>query len=155
MNEGGHLDAVTIAMAGFWLQPITNLALLINMNDCPFCRIAKERVVFETDTALAFYDGYPISKGHALVIPKRHVTSIFALPEGELAGLWECVADLRRMLEQQFKPDAFNIGVNDGSAAGQTVSHAHIHVIPRYCGDLQDPRGGIRWIMPNKAKYWP
>lgn len=103
---------------------------------------------------MAFFDGYPISKGHALVVPKRHVASIFNLSDGELTDLWSLVSVVRQRLVFEFTPDAMNIGVNDGGAAGQTVPHAHIHVIPRYSGDVEDPRGGVRWILPERAKYW-
>jgi len=103
---------------------------------------------------LAFYDAFPVSEGHALVIPKRHVASIFELPLEELVTLWSQVTTVRSALTDKFRPDGFNIGVNDGFAAGQTVPHAHIHVIPRRKGDAADPRGGIRWVFPDKAKYW-
>lgn len=121
---------------------------------CPFCNLPPERILLETGTTLAFLDGYPVTEGHALVIPKRHVASIFELPPEELASLWSQVATVRKLLDEGYSPDAFNIGVNDGVAAGQTVPHAHIHVIPRRKGDSPDPRGGIRWIFPGKAKYW-
>jgi diadenosine tetraphosphate (Ap4A) HIT family hydrolase len=89
-----------------------------------------------------------------LVVPRRHVASLFDLPEGEQAALWRLVAQVRSKLMAELQPDGFNIGVNDGLAAGQTVMHAHIHVIPRRLGDIADPRGGIRWVMPAKAMYW-
>ena len=107
----------------------------------------------QTQTTLAFFDGFPVAEGHTLVIPKRHVASLFELPPEELAALWEQVAVVRNLLAD-LKPDGFNLGVNDGLAAGQTIMHAHIHVIPRRTGDATDPRGGIRWVMPAKAKYW-
>lgn len=126
----------------------------MNRPVCPFCNLPQERVILETETTLAFLDGYPITEGHALVIPKRHVESLFELPPEELAALWEQVAAVRELLVEKYNPDAFNIGVNDGPAAGQTVPHAHIHLIPRRKDDSIDPRGGIRWIIPDKAKYW-
>ena len=126
----------------------------MNRPVCPFCNLPQERVHLETEATLVFFDGYPVTEGHALVIPKRHVASIFELPPEELAVLWSQVATVRKHLTEKYSPDAFNIGVNDGSAAGQTVPHAHIHVIPRRKGDVPDPRGGIRWIIPDKAKYW-
>jgi diadenosine tetraphosphate (Ap4A) HIT family hydrolase len=103
---------------------------------------------------LAFFDGYPITEGHALIIPRRHVASLFDLGPGEQSALWMLVSEVREELKAKFKPDAFTIGINDGIAAGQTILHAHIHVIPRRSGDVADPRGGVRWIMPEKAKYW-
>lgn len=126
----------------------------VSQPPCPFCQLTKERVFLETDRTLAFFDGFPVNEGHALVIPKRHVASIFDLPPDELAALWLQVAVVRQLLADKYHPDAFNIGVNDGVAAGQTVPHAHIHVIPRRKGDTADPRGGIRWIIPGKAIYW-
>lgn len=121
---------------------------------CPFCNLPQERILLETETTLAFFDAYPVTEGHTLVIPKRHMASIFELYPKELTMLWAQVATIRRLLVEKYNPDAFNIGVNDGFAAGQTVPHAHIHVVPRRNGDTTDPRGGIRWIMPDKAKYW-
>jgi diadenosine tetraphosphate (Ap4A) HIT family hydrolase len=126
----------------------------VNWPACPFCHLPEERVFLATDTTLAVLDAYPIAEGHALVIPKRHVASVFELPAPEFAALWLHLATVRKVLAKQYKPDAFNIGVNDGAAAGQTVAHAHVHVIPRRIGDVPDPRGGIRWIIPEKAKYW-
>ena len=121
---------------------------------CPFCKLPKARIWIETDKVLAFYDGFPVSEGHALVIPKAHVASIYDLPAQDLQELWNLVAKVRQELQIKYSPDAFNIGVNDGFAAGQTVPHAHIHVIPRKKGDVADPRGGVRWVIPGKAKYW-
>jgi diadenosine tetraphosphate (Ap4A) HIT family hydrolase len=126
----------------------------MNRPACPFCNLPQERVLLETETTLALFDAYPITEGHALVIPKLHVASIFELPPGELAALWAQVETVRKLLAERFSPDAFNIGVNDGAAAGQTVPHAHIHVIPRRNGDSAEPRGGIRWIIPDRARYW-
>src|SRR5512136_1919439 len=98
---------------------------------CPFCNLPPERVFLESGTTLALLDAFPVTEGHAVVIPKRHVVSIFELPPEELAALWAQVATVRELLAKKYHPDAFNIGVNDGPAAGQTVPHAHVHVIPR------------------------
>ena len=100
------------------------------------------------------WDGFPISAGHTLVVPRLHVASLFELPAPELAAVWEFVARVRAELTTRFGLEAFNIGLNDGRAAGQTVMHAHIHVVPRRDGDVPDPRGGVRWIIPEKADYW-
>ena len=108
----------------------------------------------ETETAVAVLDGFPVSEGHSLVIPKRHFEALFELPEAELLQVWTLVAEVRQLLKTKHNPDGFNIGVNEGRAAGQTISHAHIHVIPRWAGDVPGPRGGIRWVIPAKAKYW-
>ena len=121
---------------------------------CPFCNLPKERVWFDSHDSLAILDGFPLTPGHTLVIPKRHVVSVFELPQEELSHLSAVVTKVRKILKAKYQPDAFNIGINDGLAAGQTVTHAHIHVIPRKAGDVPEPRGGIRWIIPDKAKYW-
>ena len=121
---------------------------------CPFCDIAIERVADQNATAIAFRDAFPIAEGHTLVISKQHVTSIFDLSDSDQAQLWELVAQVRTLLSQQLSPAGFNIGINDGEAAGQTVPHAHVHVIPRFQGDVPDPRGGVRWIIPEKGVYW-
>ena len=118
--------------------------------DCPFCHIAEDKLLAENEDARAFLDGYPITEGHTLVVPKRHVPSVFDLDASEQESLWQLVKEVRGRLTA----DAFNVGVNDGPAAGQTVSHAHVHVIPRREGDISDPRGGIRWVLPKRAKYW-
>ena len=121
---------------------------------CPFCSLLKERIWLETDAAVAVLDGFPVSDGHSLAIPKRHVELLFDLPEGELMEVWALVGKVRRLLQQKYKPDGFNIGVNEGQAAGQTIGHAHVHIIPRQTGDVADPRGGIRWVIPTRARYW-
>jgi diadenosine tetraphosphate (Ap4A) HIT family hydrolase len=104
--------------------------------------------------ALAIYDGYPVSSGHTLIIPKRHIASFFELSREEQSAMLALLAEMRQLLQTERTPDGFNIGINDGAAAGQTVMHLHIHLIPRYTGDQPDPRGGVRWIFPDKADYW-
>jgi len=126
----------------------------VKSSTCPFCALSKQQVILETPTVLATFDRYPISEGHTLVIPKRHIAHLFELPEGELRAAWSLVAKVRILLKAKYHPDGFNIGVNEGAAAGQTIGHAHIHIIPRYKGDVHDPRGGIRWVIPANAKYW-
>jgi diadenosine tetraphosphate (Ap4A) HIT family hydrolase len=121
---------------------------------CPFCRLDAARIYAENDVAIATPDAFPIGQGHTLVVPRRHVASIFDLTDEEQATIWRLVAKVRAKLQHDLNPDAFNIGVNDGRAAGQTIMHAHVHIIPRRKGDSHDPRGGIRWIKPDKAKYW-
>ncbi len=120
----------------------------------PFLPLEPGRLVLETDACLAFFDRYPVSPGHALVIARRVTPSLYDLDAETQAALWSAVRRVRELLDARFHPAGFNIGVNDGPAAGQTVPHAHIHVIPRYPGDLPDPRGGIRWVLPGKADYW-
>ncbi len=122
--------------------------------DCAFCALSAERIVRQSDLCLAFRDGYPVSPGHTLLIPKRHVASFFQVTQKEREELLELLDWCRSDLAKRHKPDGFNIGVNDGAAAGQTVMHLHIHLIPRFRGDRADPRGGVRWILPEKADYW-
>lgn len=122
--------------------------------DSPFFPVEADRVILEGANCLAFFDRYPVSEGHALVVPFGPVLSLYELDEQMQAEIWDTVRRVRDILEERFNPAGFNIGVNDGRAAGQTVSHAHVHVIPRYAGDVADPRGGIRWVIPEKARYW-
>jgi len=121
---------------------------------CPFCSLPRDRVRHERETALAIRDGFPVSPGHTLIIPKRHVDSFFEVTDAERADLMSLLAAARDDLDRQFRPAGYNIGINDGAAAGQTVPHLHIHLIPRYEGDRDDPRGGVRWVLPDKAAYW-
>ena len=121
---------------------------------CPFCQLPEERIRGVNEHAIWLRDGYPISPGHSLVIPKRHVGSFFETSATERAALLELLDQAREVAQAEFNPDGFNIGINDGAAAGQTVPHLHIHLIPRFKGDAADPRGGVRWIIPDKADYW-
>jgi diadenosine tetraphosphate (Ap4A) HIT family hydrolase len=121
---------------------------------CPFCCPADDRIVRALDAVLVLRDGFPISPGHTLIVPRRHVGSFFALEAAEQAAMLEALNWAMGELERSHHPDAFNIGLNDGPAAGQTVPHCHLHLIPRYAGDVADPRGGVRWIIAGKAKYW-
>jgi len=124
-------------------------------NTCPFCSLDNSRIIVASNPhALAIYDGFPISPGHTLIIPKRHVASFFELTAEEQTAMLALLAEMRQLLLTERNPDGFNIGINDGAAAGQTIMHLHIHLIPRYAGDQPDPRGGVRWIFPDKAAYW-
>lgn len=125
--------------------------------DCPFCQLAPERIIAQNTHAFAILDAFPVSPGHTLVIPRRHVGSFFDTTQEEKLALLDLVDQVggrHAVPLQDPRPDAFNIGINDGPAAGQTVPHLHIHLIPRYAGDVPDPRGGVRWVMPDKARYW-
>ena len=122
--------------------------------DCPFCVISREDVITKSRHAVAIRDAYPVGAGHTLVLPTAHVKSLFDLDNEAQADLWDLVTKVRSDLQSHLKPDGFNIGLNDGGAAGQTVEHAHVHVIPRFEGDVADPRGGIRWVLPECAAYW-
>ncbi len=126
----------------------------MNGKPCPFCTLASHRIIDGDPTGLVFRDAFPVSPGHTLVIPRRHVGSFFELTASERESLLVLLESAKRRLDEELKPNAYNIGINDGPAAGQTVPHVHIHLIPRYAGDVTDPRGGIRWIFPVKANYW-
>lgn len=121
---------------------------------CPFCTLPPERVVAANELALAVRDGYPVSAGHTLLIPRRHIASFFELTKNERDAMFELLTREKTVLDEEFSPEGYNIGINDGAAAGQTVMHLHMHLIPRYVGDRPDPRGGVRWIIPEKADYW-
>ena len=116
---------------------------------CPFCEISG-RVVAENEMAVAVRDKEPASKGHTLVVPKRHCTSFFELTDAEAAARFALLSQQREKLIAEFEPDGFNVGVNDGPAAGQSIEHTHVHLIPRYRGDHPDPRGGVRHVIPTR-----
>ena len=122
---------------------------------CPFCdRIADGSSPASGSSAVAIPDAFPVSPGHMLVVPRRHVADLFDLSPDEQADVWRLVAEVKASLQRERKPDGFNVGVNVGATAGQTVDHAHVHVIPRFRGDVDDPRGGVRWVIPGRAAYW-
>lgn len=121
---------------------------------CPFCTLPADRILLADDHAVVIRDGYPVSPGHTLVIPRRHVGSFFDITADERASLLQLLGQTKAALDSEFAPHGYNIGINDGAAAGQTVPHLHIHLIPRYAGDREDPRGGVRWVVPEKARYW-
>ena len=138
---------------------------MTNTNPCPFCSLDETRIILAKTHAIAIFDGFPVSPGHTLIIPKRHIASIFDATREEHTALFDLLAEMRQLLLDPSQPlfpqrtrlqlpDGFNIGINDGQTAGQTVMHLHIHLIPRYAGDQPDPRGGVRWIFPDKAVYW-
>src|SRR6056297_620262 len=122
--------------------------------DCPFCELPQERVFYQDDLILCLWDAFPVSEGHALVITRRHVATWFDASEQEQAALVRGIEIARREIEKASQPDGYNVGFNAGEAAGQTVFHLHVHVIPRFRGDVEDPRGGVRWVIPGKAAYW-
>lgn len=126
----------------------------IPMSDCAFCNIAPERIIAESPLTFTIRDGFPISPGHTLIISKRHFCSFFEATPEEERELLHALRDAKAQLDYEFSPMGYNIGINDGSAAGQTIPHLHIHLIPRYEGDVEDARGGVRRIIPEKAAYW-
>lgn len=121
-------------------------------NPCLFCKDPRG-VSLEHELAYSARDTYPASPGHTLVIPRRHVASFFDLTVEEVSACMALIREERNLLDEAFKPDGYNIGVNIGSAAGQSVFHVHIHIIPRYKGDVENPQGGVRHVIPKKGHY--
>ena len=121
---------------------------------CRFCNLSSADIVIANELAVVSRDSYPVSPGHTLVIPKRHVGSFFDTTTEERLALMELIDQAKLALDREFHPAAYNLGLNDGPAAGQSIPHVHFHLIPRYEGDRTDARGGVRWVLPEKAKYW-
>jgi len=121
---------------------------------CPFCNLDPSRILAEDELTVVYRDGFPVSLGHTVIIPRRHFATLFEATEADQVALLRALAQAKRLVEQLHQPDGYNIGINHGPAGGQTVPHLHIHLIPRYQGDKEDPRGGVRWVLPEKAKYW-
>ena len=125
-------------------------------SECVFCdrdNIEKNTIILENELAFSRWDNFPVSEGHAEIIPKRHVASFFDLSSEEVLSIYKLAGATKRIIETRHNPDAFTIGINEGEAAGRTVHHLHIHLIPRYVGDVPEPRGGIRHIIPGKGTY--
>lgn len=127
-------------------------------SNCFFCRMLKNdtrnEILLQNDLAVMIRDTYPVSNGHSLIIPRRHVSSFFDTSPEERTALLALLDQTKKDLDREFSPDDYNVGINDGPFAGQSIPHLHMHIIPRYKGDRDDPRGGVRWIIPEKAKYW-
>lgn len=120
---------------------------------CPFCCPAAGEMVLSNSLCYARYDRYPVNPGHILIIPFRHVSAFFDLTPEEQQQAWELVFNAKEKITQERQPDGFNIGINVGEPAGQTVMHVHIHLIPRYTGDMEKPEGGVRGVIPDKRTY--
>ncbi|MEQ6378448.1 HIT family protein [Bacillaceae bacterium S4-13-56] len=120
---------------------------------CPFCQQDKLQIELENNLAIAFFDKYPVQKGHLLIIPKDHVETYFDAITEQIMAIHELIQQGKELIDQKFQPDGYNIGVNVGKYGGQTVPHLHFHLIPRYEGDVEDPRGGIRKAIPNLVSY--
>lgn len=120
-------------------------------NNCIFCN--QEELILENELTWARYDKYPVSPGHLLIITKRHVADFFATTIEERQALNNLLEEAKKILEREYSPDGYNIGINCGEAAGQTIMHLHIHLIPRYQGDIDNPRGGVRGVIPDKRIY--
>jgi diadenosine tetraphosphate (Ap4A) HIT family hydrolase len=123
--------------------------------NCIFCEInkTKSRIILENQHAFAISDQYPVSQGHTLIILKRHIASLFEATSEEISAIFHLTNQVRILLAMQYEPDGYNVGFNDLVAAGQSIPHCHMHIIPRYQGDVKDPRGGIRGVIPGKQNY--
>ena len=121
---------------------------------CPFCTPDPNLLFYESELVVGLWDRYPVSPGHALMVPRRHVAGWFDASQEEQQALVAALEAAKRKIEKEHAPDGYNIGINSGEAAGQTIHHLHVHLIPRYGGDQADPRGGIRNLLPSKARYW-
>jgi diadenosine tetraphosphate (Ap4A) HIT family hydrolase len=120
---------------------------------CPFCNPVFDEIVAKNDLCYARWDRYPVSKGHLLVIPFRHTAEYFSLTVEEKQSILALIDACKEVIEENFRPAGYNIGFNVGEAAGQTVMHCHCHVIPRYVGDVKEPRGGVRGVVPERKGY--
>lgn len=121
---------------------------------CKFCDIVNNKeYLLENDLAVAFFDNYPVSDGHTLIIPKRHVETYFDLTSEEMKAIFELSNQVKKLLDEKYHPDGYNVGFNVKECGGQSVMHCHMHVIPRYKGDQENPRGGIRKVVKNKVNY--
>jgi len=121
---------------------------------CLFCSLPENRILFRNEAAIAIRDAFPVSPGHTLVIPMRHLESFFDRSAEERTAMFELLNTVKQQIQTEFAPVGYNIGINDGVAAGQTIRHLHMNLIPRYASDRTDPRGGVRWIIPKKVDYW-
>ena len=119
--------------------------------DCPFC--GRPEIIIENELAFAHYDSYPVNAGHCLIISRRHVAEYFQATAAEKTSIWALVDEMKIILDEEYNPDGYNVGVNIGETAGQSVPHIHIHMIPRYRGDVENPKGGIRGVIPHKQQY--
>ncbi|HCX64548.1 MAG TPA: HIT family protein [Eubacteriaceae bacterium] len=124
------------------------------MKECIFCeKKANKETVLENDLAFAVYDKYPVNEGHMLIVPKRHYENYFDSSSEELLCLNDMLCQARALLEESYQPDGYNIGINVGKDAGQTIDHLHIHLIPRYEGDVENPAGGVRRLKEQLVHY--
>ena len=120
---------------------------------CPFCHPGPSEIKLRNDLCYVREDSFPVSPGHMLVIPFRHVADFFEIMDDERTAMFELLWLARDRSLETLSPGGFNVGINAGEVAGQTVMHVHLHLIPRFDGDVADPRGGVRWIFPEKAQY--
>ncbi len=123
------------------------------MEQCPFCNIEEDKIIMSNELCYAIYDNSPVNKGHTLIIPFRHFDSYFDATKEEKCAISDLTEDIKKLIDEKYSPDGYNLGVNIGWYAGQTVMHVHYHVIPRYKGDIKVPKGGVRGVIPDKKLY--
>ena len=123
----------------------------LSNKECIFCKMKD--YILENELAYAIYDKYPVGKGRMLFIPKRHVKDFFDITKEEREAIFELIDEGKKLLDEKYSPDSYNVGINCGEHAGQTIMHVHVHLIPRYIGDMKDPTGGVRGVIPYKMKY--
>lgn len=119
--------------------------------DCLFCNYKE--TIGENELAFAIYDKFPVNKGHALIIPKRHFSSFFEATEEEIKAIYSLLHDVKYIVDREYEPQGYNVGINIGEDAGQTIMHLHVHLIPRYKGDVENPRGGVRKLKKELVPY--
>jgi len=125
---------------------------------CFFCDVKNlndNQIIIENDFFISRYDDFPISPGHCEIFPKEHIVSFFEFNSEQLKSVFDLIKETKKILDEKFSPDAYNVGINEGEAAGRTQHHVHIHLIPRFTGDVENPCGGVRNIIPKKADYIP
>lgn len=120
---------------------------------CLFCSFDKDKYIVENELAFGIFDKFPVNKGHMLIIPKRHFESFFDATKEEVSALYSLIKEGKAYLDKEYAPDGYNVGVNVGEYGGQTVMHLHIHLIPRYKGDVENPKGGIRKFKKELVPY--
>lgn len=120
---------------------------------CIFCEYSKEDYIVENELCFAIFDKFPVNEGHALIIPKRHFSNYFDATSEEIRAMYDLSHKVKEIIDQKYKPDGYNVGVNVDIAGGQTIMHLHMHIIPRFNGDIEDPRGGVRRIKKQLVFY--
>lgn len=125
------------------------------MEECLFCKWKneKDKIVLENELAFARYDEFAVSQGHILFLTKRHIKDFFEITKEERNAIFELLDKAKKIIDEKYHPSGYNIGMNCGVSAGQTIMHVHVHLIPRYDGDVENPRGGVRGVIPTKQKY--
>ena len=144
-----RISSSSVGSTTFDVDSKTNTKRVRPLSECVFCNIPRDEIIAENELALAFFDRYPVNQGHTLIVPKRHVETYFDATLDEKDAITRLLIKVREKLDAEYRPDGYNIGVNVGASAGQTIFHLHVHVIPRYRGDVPDPRGGIRRIKKS------